>query len=747
MVKMTNVLKVALLAGTGLGFLASPAWAQSGDEDEIIVTATKRATTILEAPLAVQAIAGDALEDQGIADFQDLVTVTPSFSFGDFLGTPKINVRGIESGDDGAFESAVGLFVDGVYYPRPDGFKSPYFDADRIEFLRGPQAVLYGLNSTAGVINIHSASNAPGDEFEGMVRAGYEAEYNGWSLEGAVGGGLSDKVGFRLAARISDTGDGYLNNLALGEDELSSEETIVRGTLVFEPSENISSTLKYTYIDKETSGTPTQQVFGGKGETVLDFDIAHDHALENLNVMFFGNTAGDTTESHNVSFSNNVALGEHTLDVNFGYADIQSVSDFDLDASAFAPSIFTHDERTHEQFSVDVLLSSPTGQKLEYLLGGYFSDATTGRDGGNFLDGTPFGFGFAEFGKIDLTTDTQILSVYGNATVNASEKLALTVGARYTNEDKDLIRDPNGLFCQWVDLTTGAVVFDPAPANVFCSKLTNVSASRSAGNFMPEAVLSYDYSDNVSLYAKVSKAARAGGFSNSFSVLPGLFEFDDEKALGFEAGLKSRFADRRGTFNLTAFHTKLTDAQVTAFDDATASAFVQNVGEATSQGIEAELSLRANDYVTLGGSVTLLNADIDVFPNNQCPVSQNPPAGCTLDSAGQPLPNAPKFSSTLFVDVDAPVSDALRFVGGVNLSSRSSYLTELRDDPVFEQGGYTRLEARGGIASADDKWQLMLIGRNLTNEAYSSHGVGFAGSFIQSVNRPRTITLQGTVNF
>lgn len=737
--------KTFLLAGTAC--IAFPQIASAQTNDEIVVTATKRTTTILEAPLAVQAISGDVLESQGINDFQDLVTVTPSFSFGDFLGVPKINVRGIQSGDDNAFESAVGLFVDGVYFPRPDGFKSPYFDADRIEFLRGPQAVLYGLNSTAGVINVHSRSNSPGDEFEGMVRAGYEMEYDGWSLEGAVGGGVSDKLGVRLAARISDTGDGYLQNLALNEDELTTEETIIRGTVVFEPTANLSSTLKYTYQETDTSGTPTQQVFGAKGENELDFDIEHDHALENLNVVFFGDTAGDRSESHNISFANQLDLNEHTLDVNFGYSDSRNTTNFDLDASAFQPAIFTRDDRSHDQFSVDVLLSSPEGRKVEYLIGGYYSDATTVRDGANFVDLTAFGAPVAEFGQIDLSTDTEMLSVYGNATLNASDKLALTVGARYVDETKDLIRDPNGLFCQWVDLGTGAVI-NPTPSlNVFCSKLTNVTASRSAGNFMPEAIVSYDHSENISVYAKIGKAARAGGFSNSFSVLPGLFEFDDEKATGFEAGLKSRFADGRGTFNLTAFNTKLKDAQVTAFDDATASAFVQNVGEATSQGIEAELSFTPTESVTIGGSVTFLNAEIDVFPNNQCPVSGVPGCTGTQDSAGQNLPNAPKTSGVIYVDIDAPLSNNYRLIGGANLMFRSDYLTELRNDPVFEQDGFSRLEARAGIASADDKWRLMLIGRNLTNEAYSSHGIGFAGSFIQSVNRPRTVTLQGTVNF
>jgi len=146
--------------------------------EEITVTATKRVESIQEIPISMQVITGDKMEAAGITEFEALSTLVPNFSVGDGLVTNNVIIRGVGSGNDRGFEQSVGMFIDGVYMPRSRQYRSPFLDVERVEILRGPQAVLYGLNSTAGSINISTKTNRPGDEFEASLMGEYEALYD-----------------------------------------------------------------------------------------------------------------------------------------------------------------------------------------------------------------------------------------------------------------------------------------------------------------------------------------------------------------------------------------------------------------------------------------------------------------------------------------------------------------------------------------------------------------------------------------
>jgi outer membrane receptor protein involved in Fe transport len=176
--------------------------------EEVVVTATKRAESVMDIPMSVQAISGERLEAMAITELGDLATTIPNFSIGDGVTTNLITMRGMGSGEDRSFEQSVSMFVDGIYMPRSRQTRTPFFDADRVEILRGPQAVLFGLNSTAGAISIHSKVNNPGDEFEARLTGEYETEYEGGKVTGVIGGSPLDSLGLRLAVESGESGDG-----------------------------------------------------------------------------------------------------------------------------------------------------------------------------------------------------------------------------------------------------------------------------------------------------------------------------------------------------------------------------------------------------------------------------------------------------------------------------------------------------------------------------------------------------------
>ena len=202
--------------------------------EEIIVTATKREATIQEIPMSIVAISGESISDQGIINLDQLSALVPNFQVGDGTLTTNIFIRGMGSQPERGFAQSVGMFIDGIYMPRSRQYRAPFMDANRIEILRGPQAVLFGLNSTVGAISIISNTSRPGDATTAEITAAYETEYQGTTLQGIFGGTVSDTLGLRLAARYRNEDEGMYFNTFTGKNENQSDETVLRATAAFE---------------------------------------------------------------------------------------------------------------------------------------------------------------------------------------------------------------------------------------------------------------------------------------------------------------------------------------------------------------------------------------------------------------------------------------------------------------------------------------------------------------------------------
>ncbi len=659
--------------------------------EEVIVTATKRVESTQDIAMSVQAISGENLNNLAIDNFEDLSTMIPNFTVGDTLIVNQITMRGVGSGEDRGFEQSVSMFKDGVYLPRSRQTRSPFFDVDRVEVLRGPQAVLFGLNSTAGAISVHGATNRPGDEFELILTGEYEAEYSGYRVRGVAGGSLGDSLGWRLALETMDSGDGWIEN-DFSKDGGEAEHDIARISLVWEPTENITTTFRWEHNEAEVNGQVTEVAGGdvalpgyGDAGSLLDrFEAintvagalgltpwetggedsrfnyrAHhsdDAAFQATHAIVdaknYRKPLGADQEIDNVSLNVDWALGEYTLTGLFGYSDYEYDSSVNI-AGLAENFYYGHNYEEYEQTSIELRLSSPLGQTFEWIAGVYYHEAELFTDQPNTFDvGKTFGLvlglppeliesqvlGLPPIYEIlgsTLDQDSDLFSPFASVTWNISDAWRVIAGIRYSDETKDYDRDAaapgSGVYLQNPDGSTGAFLGPFGIINGGSFAVGATSGEIDSTNTMPELMVEWDLSDDIMLFGRYAESAKAGGVATAGSTALEGLEYDDEQAESFEIGMKGRFLNGNAELNATLFSTEFTDLQVKSSavspDTGAVVTIIGNAGEATSEGIELDGRIAATDWLTLGGAVAWLDAEYDKYDAGPCNNSQTTPAG------------------------------------------------------------------------------------------------------------------------
>ena len=742
--------------------LALPSLATAQQLEEVLVTATKRVESIQDIPMSIEAVSGDRLVETGITEFEGLAATMPNFSVGDSLVTNNIVIRGMGSGSDRSFEQSVSMFIDGVYMPRSRQYRAPFLDVERVEVLRGPQAVLFGLNSMAGAVNILTAKNRGGDELVADVTLNYETEYGGTTATGVVGGGLSDSLGLRLAVQTTDSGDGYYDNSFTGKDEGTKEQDLIRLNGVWEASDNLTISAKAEYVDFETDGNigepkarPGGSVPGDDGE--LNWKRGMDASL----LPLIGLTPGTESTVKNFALNFDYLLGEHTLTTVIGYSDFEYSLATDLDSISF-PILDAQSLEEYEQTSIEIRLASPGGETFDYIVGGYYHTAELFSDQPNILNLgalAPDFAGLYEVGSTSLEQDADLWSVFASGTWNVSDTFRVIAGVRYADEEKDASRPTTCDLLVTEDAPLapafGGAGYIPGGGDLtggnICAFIREFEDDRQSDNVMPELIVQWDSSDDTTFFAKVGTSAKSGGFATTGSALT--IPYDDEEVIGYELGMKTRLADGLAELNVTLFRNEYEDLQVNSFlanpETGLPQANITNAGESISQGIEADGRWAATEWLTLGASVAYLDAEYDKFEDGPCSVTRQEQGLTTpCDLGGERLPFAPEYSGNLSADVDFPLGASMRFFGGVNISYSDDYFSEGNLEDNLMQDSFTKVSARVGFGSADDKWNLAVIGNNLTDEEILSGGQSpVLGTDLGYLGAPLTVSVQGVYRF
>ncbi|HEX9706717.1 MAG TPA: TonB-dependent receptor [Steroidobacteraceae bacterium] len=642
--------------------------------DEVIVTAQKRQQSLQDVPLSVSAFSGDLLKEGRMADIRGIVDFTPGFSGKTEDGfTDALAMRGIATNDFGiGGDPSVAMFVDGIWSGRTGGVMTALFDIERAEVVKGPQGTLFGRNSIAGAVSI--ITNKPEDAFEASAEL-TAADFNHIEATGTVNIPLAEGWALR-ASGYTLSNDGFLENLQ-GGDELGFHDVRAGRISLRRSGESTDATLTFAYEDREQDPSVYWVPAAGLPYDQVDIDLGDD-----------GIDESDVFEARaNIEWS---IPGGHTLTSLTGYKKFgfHYLEDYDGGSGRVNDYRQVNDV---EYWSQELRLNSPSDGRLTWFAGasvyeetidGYFEfiydeddlcRAVGITEAPDFSGGPVLGCDdpfFEEYWEDDIdpadlltgkaeqsyvNVNSQGWAVYGDFTWSFTDRLELTAGARYTYDEKEI---------ESRVLDSGGALGNNFNYEFFTDGF--VTNSDNWSDFTPRLALSFDLSEDVTLYATASKGYKSGGFAtfgfdlhgedvtDEGAAPPGTTPvvFDPEEVDSYEIGAKMRLLGNTLQINASLFRYDYVDLQLVYFD--TGSSLVANVGEARGQGLEVDMRWVPNANWDAIIGLSLLDTEITDADEIEA-------LGACGDCDGNNLPFAPEVSGSAIVTYRNPTAKGEMF--------------------------------------------------------------------------------------
>jgi iron complex outermembrane receptor protein len=832
---------------------------QPVDTSDIVITATRRNEALSDVPMAVSAVTADTLQNSGASDIRQLQQVSPSllvFSTTSEGGAARANIRGIGTvGDNPGLEGSVAVYVDGVYRSRTGVALTELGPLDRIEVLRGPQGTLFGRNASAGVISVITAK----PQFTPFVAgAASYGNFNMYRLEGTVNAPIATNIAARLDGVFMKR-DGFLTEVVSGRRVNNRDRWLLRGQLLFQPSDNLSIRLiaDYSKRNEECCAAPflpAHNYVAGVGETASTIAalerslgaIINDDPYQRRISLTPGRTFRSDVEDGGIS-------GEIVYD--FGAAELTSITAYrandyiggqDADFNNLDIVVRPDDGgfgNKFKTFTQEIRLQGTTfGGRLDWLIGGYYaneevtrrddlgfgadadlyfrqlvrgsSPALAGFPGYNLLN--PFAQGFVlnqlstnpAFAGVPPAAYPVVIGAIAGQVVNTpianqgtrdifkqngnnyalfthnifklTDRLSVTLGARYTIDHKKLSADLTGpaLCSNYLgniarlhQLAASAAAnpggnggLNPAIAALAnalassvltplvsapCGLLNSISGQFSGGvndeeRFTGTAVLSYKPTDRLLTYASYSRGYKGGGFNLDRAGLnpaaPDLngLRFAPELVDSYEIGLK--YNGRGLDVNVAAFDEEFRNFQLNTFNGV--NFVVENINSCStslggadtdystaavpcagklkpgvrSRGVEIETFFRPIRNLSGALGATIVNTR---FRDNLVGTNGNALTRALFLLPGNRLSNAPYFTMTGSLAWTPPIGHGgMSALVYVDGRHLSSFNTGSDLFPEKLEDGYTTFNGRVGLRGPDQQWSLELWGQNLLDEKY-----------------------------
>ena len=794
--------------------LTTPAFAQdteegataARDDNVIIVTATRRAQDVQDIPLAVTAIAPEQLEAQRVVNIQQVAALAPSFTSSQAQlasGSVVLRVRGVGTTSNNiGFESAVGIFIDGAYQSRPGVALSEFVDVERVEVLRGPQGTLFGRNTSAGALNI---TNVRPDvtEFGGFVNAEY-GNFDEKSLQGAINVPIvQDTLALRLTGAWRER-DGFLTVVDRNGNEVGDtndvDQWLVRGQIGWDTESGLRGRIIADYSKSQSSCCGAIELYqtplvglgafaavglganGGNGQpfvaTAPRDQAGFERALDNRIVS--ANFAPEADiDNYGVTGEIEFPLSDSADLIFIGsYRKYQSFERYDSDFTGL--DIFDVDALNLDidTWTAELRLQGEAiGGKLNYMIGGFYSDeqidqsisfslgADYDRNFGAFLGAAAGPLPLQTFTGVNPTgtsntnrfqQDAKSYAVFTHNSFEITDGLELTLGARYSWEDKSGGFTQTSVNNQVCPATLGALgtiggvnpALVPAFIGLGCFGFTApVNLPQAAALPLPRTFqsefddeeliytvkLGYEISPFVSTYASFTHGYKAGGINLDTTAAVGGANptFLSEEVDAYEIGVKAQTANRALTLNIAGFYEEFTNFQVLEFTGTAFATF--NVPIAETRGVEIESLLRPADGLTINLAATFLEAS---YPDD-CAGTQTSPQVVSL--CGNDLTNAPRIIALAGAMWEKPISDDVEFFvsGQVRLEDDQRTSTQaivtpspaqiaalgpdaaVAAQPLIVadiQDGKAFVNARAGLRFAGGKYAIEGWVNNLTDE-------------------------------
>ncbi|MDO8861995.1 TonB-dependent receptor [Haliea sp. E1-2-M8] len=751
---LSRAIKKALNASLSAGMMTMPlaagALAQSQDEgkrtlEEIVVTATKRATSLQDTPMSISAFDASYLDANNVNEFSEFADSIPNVSAPDGLNGAgnSISIRGISSQTRGgsSVEQPAGAYLDQVFVGAEGFLDYVIYDIAQIEVLRGPQGTVWGRNTASGAISYRS--QRPTREFGGYVDV-QAGDYDLSAFEGAVSGPLAgDKLLFRVAGMHYER-DGYIDDLDGGSFGTQDQDA-VRAQLHFLPTDELDILLIGQYLESEgVDNIPTWSAGPGyEGPPELNVGSVHGKRVGRTN-----GPSNVTSELFGLTSIVTWNLADYELTSVTGYQSAESSAHIDDEGSGLdlAEAIYgltaygiDHDPDASDIFSQELRLVSPRlWNTTEFTLGLYYFDREFDTERsvkvGSYIVDTlglqlPFGAS-ALLERERVASSTESYAAFGQGSFDITPRLALQAGFRITEETKDFAFANGAVFLGENDETLLDIPLgEPLKLDQFEDTV-----------FTGMLGLKYHVSDDVMVYATYSEGYKSGGFNRSFVTAPDLLLpfFGPEEVANHELGLRSKWLDGRLTVNATAFFMSYDDLQVEGRvinEQGQIVSQIENAGQAESQGLELEVTaLPAPDW-ELFFSAGYLDAEFTRFVNVD-----------GADYSGNSLPFAPDLNLSLRSRHDFDLGAAGTWYVQGEWVHQGSYYSEPSNRERGSQGSSNMFHARAAWISANGNWELGVWGRNLSDEdllvdynpAVEDNVTLFHGATLRSWSAPRT---------
>lgn len=739
-------LRILLVASTSLSFAGfaavAPAIAQdaatggpraqSDQKGEVVVvTARHREEDLQDVPAAITALGGEFLTDAGADSIEEVAKLVPSIQFSNFNPrNSQINIRGLGSAanlaNDG-LEPGVGFYVDQVYYARPATSTFDLIDLESIQVLRGPQGTLYGKNTTAGVISVSTAAPAftPEAAFE-LTAGDYGYGQAKVSLTGPI---LGDTLAARFSAATT-TREGLVTNVFDGGKDNNYRNTTLRGQLLFQPSDLFSLRVSADYNKQNTSCCTlvlSDIVTPANGVNFVTFSQASGFTPV---VEPFSRRSNTNAEIYARQESGGVsAIAEWTLPgavltsvTAWRYWDWSPSNDLDSSPLDIFRKAQVSDEQ--DQYSQELRLASSGDNTIDYVAGLYLFQED--------LDN----LGVTEFGALAVRSlvnpalpgliltgvrqtaegrlKTKSYAAFGQGVWHLTPALDVAAGLRYTQDRKD---------GRYVSVQTGGTPL-AGPLAAFQALRNGLAPNASFetsskdGRWSGQLGLSYQASDTVLLYANYARGNKAGGLN--LAVLPSLAKtiVAPEVIDNTEAGVKSELFGGTTTLNLAVFKETAKDYQANTVDPVVLRAYISNIPEVSSRGVELDMMSRPADGLSLYLSTAYTDVSYSSFPSAPCGLEAITSPSCNL--TGKRAAGVPLWSAAAGGEYERPVSlmgqDLDAFVAG-DYSYRSAYDSVGNSRyTVIDEVGLVNL--RFGLRSPDRGWSAYVWAKNLLDEEY-----------------------------
>lgn len=697
---LSQAISIALVAAVASG----PALAQDRALEEIIVTATKRAESVMDVPLAITAMSGEFIRNANLNDIKDLIAFTPGItgnskdSFLDF-----VSVRGIRTIDFGnGGDPSVSLYKNGLYQGRTGSAVSSLYDIERAEVLRGPQGFLFGRNSVSGAMNVITAKpNVKDTEGYAELDVG---ERGVLVFEGAFSIPVSENFAMRLAGYHSEE-DGFVKNLAGGPDLIEHDKDAFRLSGRYQ-TDKVTADIFFEYEDRDQTGT----VYRATGE---------GNAFTNHQTRIFGGPIAVASSGRDVNNDNSLDSIDETeifavglqIDYDMGWGIFTSITGFkdheydyieDFDGSPIVLFNYGQDQEG-DYFEQEFRITSTTDGPLSWYAGvsyykedidtiflgqqaedayclGYWYDTCQGLfDYYNYLDsyygGTYYGdtleyyFGSTTFtpSPDGLINDRNHIvgkytgfSSYVDLSYKFTDTFDMSFGLRYSYDDKE--------FSQEVLADPGNSQFAFKVQTGFSTPNGPLTDKQDWDKITWRVIANWHPSDDSLIYGSVTTGYKPGGFG-SFNIEPGCDspfglcvadpavdkpgDFGPETVISYEIGYKGTIMDGRTQISTTAFFYDYEDLQ--AIFGVGPRTVVDNVGQVDGMGVEAEVTTALSDNIGLHVGMSWFDSEahnVQVFCTNGEILTGDPDA-----CEGNSIPWAPEWTAFAVLNTSFPTGN------------------------------------------------------------------------------------------